>query len=230
MTGCEVKMAVVTPGTRNLGLMCDNPPFSFTVPGEALSPKSTPSANLEPSWESWQAFQCATVPAGVSSWLRDTGSLTARLVKACDGRFRVRVRHQGWGRPLYSESRLLGMRRGETALVREVELLCNGVPWVFARTLIPASSLRGSARRLAGLGDKPLGAVLFSDPSMRRGPTQVARLLPRHPLFAVATNSLEQKPAELWGRRTRFHLAGKPLLVNEIFLPGLPLGEGEGTL
>jgi chorismate--pyruvate lyase len=163
---------------------------------------------------------------GLSDWLWDRGSLTARLVKASGGAFRVRVMHQGWGSALYSESRLLGMRRGEAALVREVELLGHDTPWVFARTLIPASSLKGGARRLAGLGDKPLGAVLFSDPSMRRGPTQVARLLPRHPLFAVATNSLEQKPVELWGRRTLFFLAGKPLLVNEIFLPELPL-EGE---
>ena len=68
-------------------------------------------------------------------------------MKASGGRFRVRVMHQGWGRPLYSESRLLRTRRAEAALVREVELLSAGVPWVFARTLIPASSLRGPARR-----------------------------------------------------------------------------------
>lgn len=112
-------------------------------------------------------------------------------------------------------------------MVREVELLGDGTPWVFARTLVPVSSLRGSARRLATLGNKPLGAVLFSDPSMRRGQIQIARLLPRHPLFIAATESLEQKPAELWGRRTLFYLAGKPLLVNEIFLPNIPLDSEE---
>lgn len=193
-----------------------------------MSPKTAQSANLEPTWESWQVIKHAAVPAGVGDWLCDTGSLTARLVKASDGNFRVHVMHQGWGRPLYSESRLLGLRQGETALVREVELLCHGEPWVFARTLIPATSLRGSARRLSGLGDKPLGAVLFSDPSMRRGVTQMARLQPRHPLYTAATSSLEHKPAELWGRRTLFYLADKPLLVNEIFLPGIPLETGEG--
>ena len=98
---------------------------------------------------------------GMEDWLLDRGSLTSRLVKASEGAFRVRVVHQGWGRPLYSESQLLNTRRAETALVREVELLGHDTPWVFARTLIPASSLRGSARRLANLGEKPLGAVLF---------------------------------------------------------------------
>jgi chorismate--pyruvate lyase len=163
------------------------------------------------------------VPTGLEDWLLDRGSLTSRLLKASEGAFKVRLLHQGWGRPLYSESQLLRTRRAEAALVREVELLGHGTPWVFARTLIPASSLRGGARRLASLGDKPLGAVLFSDPSMRRGPIQVARLQPRHPLFAAATSHLQQKPAELWGRRTLFYLAGKPLLVNEIFLPEIPL-------
>ncbi len=179
-------------------------------------------ANLEPNWSSWQVRRSSDVPNGMKDWLLDRGSLTSRLVKASGGEFRVRLLRQGWGRPLYSESQLLHMRRAEAALVREVELLGHGVPWVFARTLIPASSLGGAARRLANLGSKPLGAVLFSDPSMRRGPIQVARLQPRHPLFVAATNSLKQKPAELWGRRTLFYLAGKPLLVNEIFLPEIP--------
>ena len=124
--------------------------------------------------------------------------------------------------PLYSEQQQLLMRYKERAIVREVDLLCADTPWVFARTLIPASSLRGPARRLTMLGDKPLGAVLFADPTIKRGQTQVARLLPRHPLFSSATGRLESKPTEIWGRRTLFYLAGYPILVNEIFLPDLP--------
>ena len=142
---------------------------------------------------------------------------------ACQGTFRVRLLHQGWGSPLASERRLLGMRRSETALIREVELLCDERPWVFARTLIPASSLSGGARRLAYLGERPLGAVLFADPTTRRGPVQLARLLPRHPMFAAAMDHMQDAPEELWGRRTLFHYAGKPILVNEIFLPGIPV-------
>ncbi|MCU7922652.1 MAG: chorismate lyase [Candidatus Thiodiazotropha sp. (ex Dulcina madagascariensis)] len=161
-------------------------------------------------------------------WLRDTGSLTRRVIQACDkGTFRVRLLHQGWGTPLYSERRILNMRRGVVAMVRDVELLCNEHPWVFARTLIPITSLRGSARRLMQLGEKPLGAVLFSDPKVSRGSTQIAQLLPGHPLFSTACNHLNETPASLWGRRTLFYVANnRPLLVNEIFLPGLPMEAG----
>lgn len=160
----------------------------------------------------------------MASWLGDRGSLTQRVIQCCGvGQFRVRLLHQGWGTPLNSESRILGMRRGMVALVRDVELRCNDCPWVFARTLIPVSSLKGAAQRLTQLGEKPLGAVLFSDPRVIRGATQVACLLPGQPLYQTACNHLAEKPDRLWGRRTLFYVEKRPLLVNEIFLPTLPL-------
>lgn len=178
---------------------------------------------LEPNWGEWRLQRIAAIPADVAVWLRDEGSLTRRVVQACGaGRFRVRLLHQTWGSPLYSESKVLRLRRGEATLIREVELLCDEHPWVFARTLIPATSLKGSARRLTQLGVKPLGAVLFSDASVHRGVTQIARLQPRHPLFVSATANLEQQPQTLWGRRTLFYISGRPILVNEIFLPDIP--------
>lgn len=175
----------------------------------------------EPRWAPWCRFRHHQVPSAVERWLRDPGSLTARLKSASQGDFRVNLLRQGWARPLDSERRLLGMRRGGIAILREVELICGGVPWVFARTLIPVRSLQGPARRLAMLGNRPLGEVLFSDPTMRRGVTQMARLNARHALFASATVHL-RPVTEIWGRRTLFHLAGKPLLVNELFLPDIP--------
>lgn len=188
-----------------------------------MNPTDPPYAHLEPSWLGRGLMRHAQIPEQVYPWLWDQTSLTARIKSVCrHAGFRVRVLRQGWGRPLYSEARLLGMRRGGRAIVREVELLCGDTPWVFARTLIPAVSLRGPARRLAHLGDRPLGEVLFSDQRMRRGETQVARLQPRHPLFTAATCNLAERPSEIWGRRTLFYLSSKPLLVNEIFLPGLP--------
>jgi len=184
--------------------------------------KTGDSSVLEPHWGEWRLQRLAGIPAGAASWLRDEGSLTRRVMQACgQGGFRVRLLHQAWGSPLYSESQVLRLRRGEATLIREVELLCGGRPWVFARTLIPATSLKGSARRLTLLGEKPLGAVLFADARVQRGITQIARLLPRHPLFGAAAGHLRQQPQVLWGRRTLFYIAGRPILVNEIFLPEL---------
>ncbi len=179
------------------------------------------SALHEPNWIAGRQLRLSRVPTDIYDWLSDTGSLTARLKRTCTGEFRVRLRLQGRGRPLYSEGRILGMCRGETAIIREVELLCDETPWVFARTVIPVASLRGPARRLTMLGTKPLGEVLFADPCTRRVVMEMARIDKRDNLFHSAITSLDSEPDELWGRRTLFHLAGSPLLVNELFLPAL---------
>lgn len=156
-------------------------------------------------------------------WLQDDSSLTRRVVGVCGASgFGVRLVSQRRARPLPGEARLLGMRRYRLALVREVELLCGGRPWVFARTLIPLTSLRGRARRLAFLGERPLGAVLFADPTTVRQRVEVAKIGSRQGLFAAAVRNLDHRPKVLWGRRTLFEFGGRPLLVNEIFLPDIP--------
>ena len=182
----------------------------------------TTSASPEANWLPQARGSLAMPPPEMICWLRDSGSLTSRLRRACLGRFSVRVLRQGRGRALPSEARLLGMGRGEGAVLREVQLLCDGECWVFARTVIPARSVRGAMHRLLGLGTRPLGEVLFTDRRVRRGEVQAARIRPGHALFGHAVAHLPVRPGELWGRRAVFWLEGRPLLVNELFLPGVP--------
>jgi chorismate--pyruvate lyase len=59
---------------------------------------------------------------------------------------------------------------------------------------------------------------------MQRGGMELARLAAGQVMHAAATCHLAQRPAEIWGRRTVFRLADKPLLVSEIFLPEFPAG------
>jgi chorismate--pyruvate lyase len=124
--------------------------------------------------------------------------------------------------PRLDEVRVLGMQHGEMAIVRQVLLLCGGNPWVYARTVIPVTSLRGKLQRLAGLGTRPLGGVLFADPGMRRGIVELAEILPGQAVYAAATGHMRQRPAAIWGRRSVFWISGKPLLVSEILLPDFP--------
>ena len=164
----------------------------------------------------------AGVPEVAWSWIIEPGSLTRRVQRGCNGAFDLRLLRQGWGDALPSERRLLRSDRHGRDLIREVELRCDGAPRVFARTVLPARSLIGRARELSRLGTRPLGAVLFADPMTRRGIVEFARLSPAHGLFALAiAHAVGDRPAELWGRRTVYRYAGRPLLVNEIFLPVL---------
>jgi len=162
------------------------------------------------------------VPDSMLRWLLDPASLTRRIQSACHGSFRVEVLFQGWARPQHNEMRELGMRAGSSGFVREVHLLCDDHPWVFARTVIPRTTLTGPRRCLTRLKSRPLGAVLFADPSMQRGPVEIARLTPCDKLYPSAIQHLAQRPKTIWGRRSLFTLGGKPLLVSEIFLPDIP--------
>jgi chorismate--pyruvate lyase len=142
------------------------------------------------------------------SWLVDSGSLTQRLIKKSHGDFKVEVVKQGWFLPTRSEAKALNMRSRQFALVREVRLKGNGKDWVYARSIIPATTLTGRQRQLRMLGNSSLGHLLFSDPSMKRGPLQISHLK-------------LNDGRKLWARRSVFFLSNKPLLVCEVFLPEL---------
>lgn len=158
-------------------------------------------------------------PADLADWLVDDASLTQRLRARTDDDVRVEVVAQSRRRPLRDERRILDLAAGEWALVREVVLHCAGRPWVFARTVMPKRTLRGPQRRLARLGDRPLGEALFSDPRARRGPLEVLALRPGDPLHTTVGPLAEGRV--LWARRSLFWFDDRPLLVSEVFLPGM---------
>lgn len=140
-------------------------------------------------------------------WLCERGSLTQQLSKASQHHLSVEVLRLVWARPSLTEARLLGIPQRQKALIREVHLCGYGTPWVFARSVIPAATLKGPDRRLLLLGNRSLGTLLFSDPAIQRGPLEVCRLL-------------HQQQA-CWARRSVFQLSHGPLLVSEIFLPAM---------
>ena len=171
----------------------------------------------EPIWHPVVRLRRGFVAAPWRDWLLDGSSLTRRLIAICGGDFQVEVTRQKWERPMRNEARALTIASDQHALVREVRLLCDGVPWVFARTVIPLATLRGRQKRLRYLGEKPLGAYLFADPRMRRASLEVAHIEPGQILFRRAASG--SKAESIWGRRSLFLLSNKPLLVSEIFLP-----------
>ncbi|MCB1615384.1 MAG: chorismate lyase [Pseudomonadales bacterium] len=144
------------------------------------------------------------------NWLLDRGSLTRRLIEAGEGDFRVEILRQGVGTPRCDESRALGLCSRQRALIREVLLYVKGEPWVYARSVIPCQSLQGPLAYLKKLDNRPLGALLFRDPGMRRSPIEIGRLPASRVPLAVS--------GPRWGRRSVFWLKGKPLLVSETFL------------
>jgi len=156
-----------------------------------------------PSTRHWQIAP----PTQWRSWLKEPGSLTARLQRKAQGQLRVRVLHEGWALPHREERAQLGLAAGQLAWIREVQLICQNDVWVQARSILPRSSLIGMGRRLTRLGNQSLGSVLFRNPQLVRGDIACAQILLRNQLC--------------WARRSRLSLQGHPILVAEAFLPAL---------
>lgn len=127
----------------------------------------------------------------------------------------MRLVRQVWQRPQPSEAKRLGMRPNQIALLREVELLCFGEPWVFARSVFPLHTFNRQLRYLKGLGNQSLGSLLFKDPHLKRTLFEINR----KPISAPGILEPAVCAGTLWGRRSLFLIQGKPILVAEYFLP-----------
>ena len=155
------------------------------------------------------------VPSGLRDALFDHGSLTARLKQRHQNRFFVRVLQHRWSQPTKSEQLFLNSCDNR-ASIREVLLFGSGRPVVFARSVLPESSLTGANQALLDLGSQPLGEYIFNQPDLVRGPIEVAEI-PASQFNPYLDFNYQQEPA--WARRSLFHLNGKPISVCEVFLP-----------
>jgi len=155
------------------------------------------------------------------AWLQADGSLTARL--RCLGHVEVVVLRQG-SQSLWRQEQVdLNCHSGH---VREVALLVNGIPSVWARSTTSHAALQGPWKALANLGNRPLAELLFQVRHIERDPLQT-HYLKRH---GMAERQLRDSWAELhgamsaiqlprWGRSSVFWRHGQPLRVFEAFAP-----------
>ncbi|AJW44394.1 MULTISPECIES: chorismate--pyruvate lyase family protein [Ralstonia] len=175
------------------------------------------------------AWRRALPPAVVyarhwARWAVGASSLTARL-RAASSTFEVRLLGQKRAMPLRDEWRCLGMTGPAETLVREVLLACNGIPVVYAHTVVHPRSVALDWPFLKALGTQPLGHSLFADPRVERGAFEFALLDARHPLVRRADDALGDAPVARSGRlparRSVFRRGASAMLVTEVFLPAL---------
>jgi chorismate--pyruvate lyase len=185
----------------------------------ACDPRQVSAAG-GPQWRDRVTRTAGTAP--LLAWLRDRGSLTARIQSR--GRFAVRVLRQQRCQPTADEAQALGLPPAMRAWVREVALSCDGRSVVFAHTVLPCHPRGPLTRWLARLGERSLGALLFAQVGFSRGPMKFRRLDRRHALFEPAVQALHfpgGDPQTLWARRSQFGFGAQSVLVTEVFSPAL---------
>ena len=140
----------------------------------------------------------------VLDWLMEEDSMTRRFERYCQ-QVTVNVLSEGFVQAADAGSDVALLPAEQRFWRREIELCGDGTPWLVACTLVPESTLVGPEKKLQELGTVPLGRYLFASSTLSRDFIDVGR------------------SGELWGRRSRLRLSGKPLLLTELFLPASPL-------
>ena len=166
-------------------------------------------------WQPAHGGILVQMPENLGSWLGDDGSLTRKLVALSKDQFEVQVLRQEVATPDAAEANALKMTQQTPVMIREVVLKGRGRPWIFARSILPMTTMTGRLAGLRTLSNQPLGELLFQDPSMTREPLEAA-CLPARILSVPAALAAGDEP--LWARRSVFFLDQKPLLVSEVFL------------
>jgi chorismate--pyruvate lyase len=165
----------------------------------------------------WQTSPPSTLNSYLVDWLLEPSSLTVRLKQHCQT-FKLEVLGQQVIACPEDES-FANIQAGNPVLVREVLLYCDNQPQVFARSLLPISSLTGEQAQLANLGTQPLGQIIFNEPSLERKCIKVAQFNTTSKMATLSHQLSLPVEHSLWGRRSLFYLKNKPLMVAEVFLP-----------
>ncbi|QSX33572.1 chorismate lyase [Shewanella avicenniae] len=153
----------------------------------------------------------------LKDWLLSPSSLTQRLKTRCST-FEVLLLGEQW-----IDTPTQEWHGAESQLwLREVLLRLDGVPWVFARTLITPALLQ-QQQQLEQLGNRPLGELLYSDNHFIAGEIDVCHIEQGSPMCTLAASLAQPTSAPLWGRRRHFSYQQLPLVVAEVFLPAAVL-------
>jgi chorismate--pyruvate lyase len=198
----------------------------------ATRPLGSPAVDVASAGEEWMRLDdCLRLaPRELHDWLAEPGLLTARVRRACGEATRLRLLRLA---PAPLDARLarrLGVA-DESCVLREIEFACAGTRWIFAQSVFPHSTVRQHPW-LTELGGAALGESLLGRSDVSREPLEYRELDARHAL-AVAAGLPADRSGPLWGRRAIYHLSDAPILVQEVFLPGLvhggPSRDGPGS-
>lgn len=131
----------------------------------------------------------------------------------------VTVLFQG-RRRLHNDERFLARGRPAStlALTRDVLLCCGDTPVVYAHSVLAPGDRGAGWRLMRGMGSRPLGAALFTDPRIRRSSLRQHKPGRGHALHQQVSRTVKS-PGALWARRSLFGVGKSPILVTEVFLP-----------
>ena len=168
------------------------------------------------SFNKWYNSSEISIPNNnLQDWLLDTGSLTVKLELMCN-RFELSLLgHQNIDLELKKSKPFFIFPKDGSWVLREVILWGDGMPWVFAHSLICKALMDKKGDNFA---EKSIGNFIFNDPQFVRSKFQLNYEKPPENL----SKFLNPFIGKLWGRRSCFTTSKYAIIVEEIFLPQSP--------
>ena len=137
----------------------------------------------------------------ILSWLNEGGSITSRIKSFSN--FKLKLLKDGPGEVDIIEDDLI-ISNYEENNIREVILLSNEEPLIYAKSIIPLETIKLGLNILGNLKENPLGDILFSNPEIKKKYMFFARFQSKEEIF--------------YGRKGIYTVKGYPFSVCEIFL------------
>ena len=153
------------------------------------------------SWNTYEAIEHELTNTEIKSWLLEQGPITKRIKSIAE--FRLELIQDELSDATDDEILFLKID-SEEIRIREVILYGNENPMVFARTIIPDTTIEKGLKELGKIGNKPLGDILFEKDIFSKEDIVFATFKDEESLF--------------WGRKIKYTVKDQPFSVMEVFL------------
>lgn len=152
-------------------------------------------------WTSIESIE-SKVDASILSWLSESGPITNRI--KLSQKFELELLNDEIDE-ISKEEELFLNSVSETFRVRRVILLGNNTPVVYAKSVIPSSTIENGLSSLGKIGNAPLGDILFTPGVFTK-------------LEMVCASFLSEEKNVYWGRKIKYSVNSEPISVMEVFL------------
>ena len=152
-------------------------------------------------WTTIESIE-SKVDASILSWLSESGPITNRIKLSQE--FELELLNDEIDE-ISKEEELFLNSVSETFRVRRVILLGNNTPVVYAKSVIPSSTIENGLSSLGKIGNAPLGDILFTPGVFTK-------------LEMVCASFLSKEKNIYWGRKIKYSVNSEPISVMEVFL------------
>ena len=152
-------------------------------------------------WTSIESIE-SKVDASIFSWLSESGPITNRIKLSQE--FELKLLNDDIDE-ISKEEELFLNSVSKTFRVRRVILLGNNTPVVYAKSVIPSSTIENGLSSLGKIGNAPLGDILFTPGVFTK-------------LEMVCASFLSKEKNVYWGRKIKYSVNSEPISVMEVFL------------